>query len=86
MPKPKPSEVSREPSLWDDARREIKKRGGQAARILARLQAGPATSLELAQVALKYTNRISELREAGHTIQAEQVDGLWRYTLTSAAQ
>jgi len=67
--------------LWDDASREVKKRGGQAARILARLQAGPATSLELAQVALKYTNRISELRDDGHNIQAEEVNGVWRYTL-----
>jgi len=31
--------------------------------ILARLRKGPALNTELAQIALKYTSRISELRE-----------------------
>ena len=33
-----------------------------------RLQQGPATNVELAALALKYTSRLSDLRAAGYTI------------------
>ena len=40
----------------------------QNAAILARLQRGPATNTELAAIALKYTSRISDLRDAGYDV------------------
>lgn len=33
-----------------------------------RLQRGPATNFELAQIAMKYTGRISDLRAAGYNV------------------
>lgn len=41
----------------------------QNAAILARLQRGPASNLELARIALKYTSRISDLRAAGYAVE-----------------
>ena len=41
---------------------EQKRLSHQSARILARLEAGPATNRELAEIALKYTSRLSDLR------------------------
>jgi len=35
---------------------------GQNARILARLREGPATNVELAEISLKYTSRVSDVR------------------------
>ena len=35
---------------------------GQSARILARLEQGPATNRELAEISLKYTSRVSDVR------------------------
>jgi hypothetical protein len=40
----------------------------QCKAILERLRQGPATSGQLAQISLKYTGRISELRQAGYDI------------------
>jgi hypothetical protein len=40
----------------------------QCVEILARLRMGMATNRELATIALKYTSRISDLRDAGFTI------------------
>lgn len=42
---------------------------GQNARILARLQAGPASNRELAALSLKYTARLSDLRAAGYDVR-----------------
>ena len=42
---------------------------GQNKRILERLKLGPATNRELAAMALKYTSRISDLRDAGYNIR-----------------
>jgi hypothetical protein len=47
---------------------EIRRLSSQNARILARLQKGPATSYELSQIALKYTSRLSDLKKAGYPI------------------
>lgn len=41
---------------------------GQNAAILARLRQGTATNYELAALSLKYTARISELRQAGYAV------------------
>ena len=57
-----------------EERAERTRLAGQAARILARLQAGPATNTELAAIALKYTGRISELRQAGYAIEVYDRD------------
>lgn len=47
----------------------------QAQAILDRLRSGPATNKELAQIALKYTSRISDCRAAGHKIEVVAKDG-----------
>lgn len=41
----------------------------QNAAILARLQQGPASNHELAQIALKYTSRLSEIKKAGYAVR-----------------
>lgn len=57
----------------------------QCEAILERLQRGPATSAELAELALKYSGRISDLRRAGHKIQCSRgVMGEWIYFLYDA--
>jgi len=43
--------------------------GNQAIKILNRLQKGPATNSELSRIALKYTSRISDLRQMGYVIR-----------------
>ena len=57
----------------------------QCAAILARLQEGPATNSELARMALSYTRRLSDLREAGYAVDCYKKDeetGLNWYRLT----
>lgn len=57
----------------------------QCAEILAMLQAGPASNVMLAGLALKYTSRISDLRKAGYAIEnydLNKVTGLSWYRLT----
>jgi len=56
---------------------------GQNAKILERLRQGPATNVELAQLALKYSSRVSDLRKAGFSVSCERVgrNGLTRYSL-----
>lgn len=44
----------------------------QCDRMLARLQKGAATNVELAGISLKYTSRITDLRQLGHTIECEK--------------
>ena len=56
----------------------------QAREILRLLEAGPCTNVELARVALKYTGRISEIRQAGYDVRCVSVNrslGLTRYEL-----
>jgi hypothetical protein len=51
---------------------------------LTRLQAGPASNFELAQIALKYTSRLSDLRAAGYDVRVVERDyasGLTMYRL-----
>lgn len=54
----------------------------QCADILAMLRRGSCTNRELAAVSLKYTSRVSDLRDAGYVIECERLDGgLTRYRL-----
>jgi hypothetical protein len=57
---------------------------GQNATILERLRRGTATNRELAEIALKYSGRISDLRAAGYNVQVVSRDyktGLTMYEL-----
>lgn len=59
----------------------------QCAAILTRLRRGPATNVELAGLALKYTSRISDLRERGYAIVVVSRDrrtGLTIYQLAES--
>ena len=56
----------------------------QCRAILARLQAGPATNVELAAIALKYAGRISEIRQAGIPVKVlsrDHASGVTVYSL-----
>ena len=54
----------------------------QTVEIIERLLDGPATNADLARIALKYTGRISDAREAGYTITCTRLHGgLMRYEL-----
>jgi hypothetical protein len=53
---------------------EHKRLSKQCEAILERLRRGPATNTELAGMALKYTSRISDLRERGHVIEVKSHD------------
>ncbi len=53
---------------------ERKRLSKQCAAILARLKEGPATNAELCHLALKYTSRISDLRNNGYVIQVIRRD------------
>jgi hypothetical protein len=53
---------------------EARRLSGQCAAILARLHQGPATNRELAQLSLKYTSRLSDLRSAGYDVRVVERD------------
>ena len=51
-------------------------------RVLLRLQAGPATNVELNAICYRYGGRIHELRGEGYLIDPEPLGrGVFRYTL-----
>lgn len=58
---------------------EIRRLTGQNARILARLERGPATRRELADIACNVTARISDVRRAlkaeGRDVQCDEAPG-----------
>lgn len=61
---------------WTPAARElskaVRKRENASQRILTRLEAGPASTLELARIGgVRFSARILELRRAGHKIRTE---------------
>lgn len=56
-------------------RADQKRWNAQADRILQRLLRGPASNSELAAIALSYTRRITDLREAGYAIELERCGG-----------
>ena len=47
---------------------------GQRAKIIERLQSGPATNTELTQIAMRFTARIHELRKCGYDIRIVRQD------------
>ena len=53
----------------------------QCGKILALLERGPATNRQLAEISLKYTSRISELRKARYDIAlvGREANGLTWY-------
>lgn len=62
---------------------ERRRLGGQNLAILRRLREGPATNVELATIALKYTGRASDLRARGCVIDCaeDRRTGISTYTL-----
>jgi hypothetical protein len=48
---------------------DVERLSRQCAAILERLRRGPATNVELAVLALKYTSRVSDLRRHGHDVR-----------------
>ncbi len=54
---------------------EQERRDTHCWRILALLKSGPRTNRELSQVSLDYRRRVSDLREQGHSVVCEPVDG-----------
>lgn len=59
----------------------------QRTRILALLREGPATSRQLSAIALRYSSRIHELRQLGHTITLRRHAGKgYVYTLHETAR
>ena len=55
---------------------------GQCLAIYDRLRRGPATNVELAAISLKYTSRVSDLRDNGFVITCVRGEGgLTTYTL-----
>ena len=62
--------------------REQERFNKQELEILYQLGMGPRTNARLAQIALKYTSRISDLRKKGYDIQCRRLGGgLTEYTL-----
>lgn len=84
-PKTKPAKPSLKPRDPSVTKSDKPRLVGQNATILAMLQEGPKTNRELAEVSLKYTSRISDLRQHGYTIVNERLDeGLTLYKLVQA--
>lgn len=73
-----------DPKLVGDDRQRAKT---DCLKILARLRQGPATTGELAQLALNYTGRISDLRKSGYRIECfeRRKGGNNRYRLVDQA-
>lgn len=62
----------------------VKRLSRQCVAILDRLKQGRATNRELVGIALKYTGRLSEIRQAGYDVRCvehDQETGLTRYAL-----
>ena len=75
--------LMKQPMLFDLPERPLEVRGPaearprlgqQAARILARLERGPVSNRELADISLKYTGRISDLRANGYHVECFKHD------------
>jgi hypothetical protein len=67
-----------------EVRAERKRFKGQCGKILAMLEAGTTSNNVLACVSLKYTSRLSDLRQAGYDIRVDSRDystGLTTYRL-----
>ena len=69
------------PTVPEAAKARLSK---QQQAILARLRVGPATNLELIQIAQRFSARIHELRTAGYRIERTRDDeeaGIYLYAL-----
>lgn len=60
-----------------EIKQERRRLSAQCALILGRLQRGPVSNKELAGISLKYTGRISDLRQKGHDVRV-----IWRDRVT----
>jgi hypothetical protein len=76
----------RDPNVTEP--RERRRLKGQNAAILDRLRQGPATNRELVGMSLKYTSRVSDLRERGCVIHCDEdrATGLNTYRLLYAPE
>ena len=82
-----------QPTLFDDLYREPRvpppapepaRFPGQRGEILARLQRGPATNVELSKIGLRFGARLKELRDAGYQIViVSDVGGVVTYALNA---
>lgn len=64
---------SGQPNTLDDPIQSPRLTRQQAA-VLARLQQGPATNVELMPLSMRYSARIFELRKAGWIIETDYID------------
>jgi len=65
------------PQFWDEKNLnepEKKRLGGHCLKILERLRCGRVSNKELAQISLKYTGRISDLRARGYDVRCVEND------------
>jgi hypothetical protein len=63
-----------EPVVVGTVADEKKRTGNQCETILARLREGAVTNHELAEISLKYTGRLSDLRKQGHVIECVTIN------------
>lgn len=75
-----------EPPMVDERlpEREHERLTRQAGLVLARLQEGPATNMELIPISTRFSARIHELRKKGYIIDTDYLSrdkGLTQYTL-----
>lgn len=78
-PDQKPNFPPVDPTVASD---DVPRLSAQSAAILARLRQGPATNIELREIAWRYPARVGDLKEAGFRITSRKQDGaVWVYTL-----
>lgn len=71
-PEPVRVPVSDDPRLTKEARPRLQR---ACLRILARLQVGPATNMQLLQIGgMRFGARLHELKAAGHTVRIVEED------------
>jgi hypothetical protein len=67
-----------------EVRQEAQRLVSAADRVLAALQTGPKTNLQLIDICQRISGRIYDLRHRGYRVTTEPVGpGVYRYTLTS---
>lgn len=63
-----------------DFEKQAKRLSPQQSRVLNRLRKGPATSVDLNAICLRYGGRIYELRRKGYSIGVKRLgQGVWQY-------
>jgi len=67
-----------------EVRQEADRLASATDRVLAALQTGPKTNLQLIDICQRISGRIYDLRRRGYCIATEQIaPGIYRYTLAS---